>query len=167
MGDFSSSLVTVPTAAQINTAALWTNVWGELNAIDGAWTAYTPTWTSGGSAPALGNGTIVGAYNRVNSWIQLHVLLTIGSTSTFGTGTYRFTLPGGWSLSNDRIFGVGFAFDSSVTTYFLGGTVFSTSSTATIRVHNTATSGGVPTSASPMTWATGDKFYLNLHGELA
>jgi hypothetical protein len=51
---------------------------------------WTPTWTTSGAAPALGNGTLVGDYRRsANSdEVRVRFQLTMGSTTTFGTGTY-------------------------------------------------------------------------------
>ena len=58
-----------------------------------AWTAYTPTWTSSGTAPAKGNGTLVGYYAKVGRVVTVKIALTSGSTTTFGTGAYLFSLP--------------------------------------------------------------------------
>jgi hypothetical protein len=81
-------------AAEVVTAALLnTHVRDNLKAIGDPWTAYTPTWTSSGTAPALGNGTSVGAYVAAGKLIHFRFLLTMGSTTTFGTSGYRFSLP--------------------------------------------------------------------------
>lgn len=59
-------------------------------------TAYTPTWTSTGTAPAIGDGTLVGRYAQVSG--SAHVVaitLTAGATTTSGTGNYSFALPPG------------------------------------------------------------------------
>jgi hypothetical protein len=66
---------------------------GASNVNTGAWTSYTPTWTSSGTAPALGNGVLVGRYARVGRTITCHINLIPGSTSTFGSGNYSFALP--------------------------------------------------------------------------
>lgn len=70
----------------------WTG-WIVLFSTTGAWTPYTPTWSSSGTAPALGNGVIAGRYTRVGRTITCHINLIPGSTTTFGTGNYSFTLP--------------------------------------------------------------------------
>lgn len=57
------------------------------------WTSYTPAWTSTGTAPALGNGTSVGGYIQYGELVSVWGKITFGSTSTFGTGTYRLSLP--------------------------------------------------------------------------
>lgn len=64
-------------------------------AAPGAWTDYTPTWSSTGTAPAYGNATILGRYIRpANSKLVIYrVRILFGSTTTFGTGTWSFSLP--------------------------------------------------------------------------
>lgn len=57
------------------------------------WTNYTPAWTSGGTAPVLNNGTLKGSYLILGSMCQVRVFFQAGSTTSFGTGTYAFSLP--------------------------------------------------------------------------
>ncbi|MEU1559521.1 hypothetical protein ABZ504_03245 [Streptomyces mirabilis] len=65
----------------------------QFNSMFAAWTAYTPSWTSSGTAPALGNGTILGRYMKFGRTVVCHINLVTGSTSTYGTGAYNFSLP--------------------------------------------------------------------------
>lgn len=55
--------------------------------------AYTPTWSSTGSAPSLGNGTLVGSYRYVGGLVYARITLTFGTTTGAGTGGWRMTLP--------------------------------------------------------------------------
>lgn len=59
----------------------------------GAWTAYTPTWTASSTNPSLGNGTLTGAYIQIGKTVHYRIRLRAGSTTTFGSGVYRFSLP--------------------------------------------------------------------------
>lgn len=59
----------------------------------GAWNTYTPAWTSTGTAPSVGNGVIQGRYAIVGRTVHCHINFTPGSTSTFGTNFYSFSLP--------------------------------------------------------------------------
>jgi hypothetical protein len=61
------------------------------NYFDGA--TYTPVWGSTGTAPAIGNGTLVGWYSRKGRTVSVKGVLTLGSTSTQGTGTWTVTTP--------------------------------------------------------------------------
>ena len=65
----------------------------QFNSMFSAWTAYTPTWTSSGTAPALGNGTLIGRYMKIGRTVICHINLISGSSTTYGTGTYSFSLP--------------------------------------------------------------------------
>lgn len=55
--------------------------------------AYTPAWTSSGTAPSLGNGSLVGSYWQFGKLVIGAATLTIGSTTSGGTGVWYLTLP--------------------------------------------------------------------------
>lgn len=59
----------------------------------GAWTSYPVTWTSSGTAPAKGNGTLVGYYSKIGRQVTVKIEFNSGSTTTFGTGYYTWSLP--------------------------------------------------------------------------
>lgn len=66
--------------------------WVEL-AYGGAWTVYTPAWTTTATAPVIGNGSIVGHYMRQGKTITVAAEVVSGTTTTYGTGSYRISLP--------------------------------------------------------------------------
>jgi hypothetical protein len=78
----------VVTAAYMN--AEIRDQWNDLIA---PWATYTPVWGSTGTAPAIGNGGLVGWYKLVGKTCTALWELTIGTTTTFGTGTYTWTVP--------------------------------------------------------------------------
>lgn len=59
----------------------------------GAWVNFTPTWLGSGTNPTLGNGTLLCRYALHGKLVAVTYQLTIGSTTTAGTGQYSFTLP--------------------------------------------------------------------------
>lgn len=59
----------------------------------GAFTSYTPSWTAATTNPAIGNGTLVGAYTQVNKTVLWRAAITMGSTTTYGSGTWYITMP--------------------------------------------------------------------------
>jgi hypothetical protein len=75
------------TAGQKVTAAI-------LNALfkgGAGWEAYSPSFVAPGS---LGNGSLVGAWSRLNGrGIGYRLALTWGSTTAGGAGAFQFTLP--------------------------------------------------------------------------
>jgi hypothetical protein len=54
---------------------------------------YTPTWASAATQPSLGNGTITGHYMKIGNLYIVKIKLTMGSTTTYGSGAYQFSLP--------------------------------------------------------------------------
>lgn len=62
-------------------------------AINTAWTSYTPSWTSSGSYPILVDGTLTGFYKQIGKTVFVRVKLTTGTSTVFGTGAWRFSLP--------------------------------------------------------------------------
>ncbi len=91
--------------------------------------SYTPTFTSAGSAPGVGSGSITGDYRDLNGFIMGSFRVTIGTAPTVGTGIYAFSLP----FEADPVFhaiapsinstpgdydivGTGYLFDSSAVT---------------------------------------------------
>ena len=58
----------------------------------GVWKAHTVAWTAT-TNPAIGNGTIVARYVLFGTICILTVGIVAGSTTTFGTGNWKFSLP--------------------------------------------------------------------------
>ena len=53
----------------------------------------TPTWTAATTNPTIGNGTLTNDFDIVGGMLFYSITLTIGSTTTLGTGEWRFSLP--------------------------------------------------------------------------
>lgn len=91
------SLNTTPrtwvTGEFVTAAMLNTEIRDALSGAQSAWTAYTPTWSAPTTPPALGNGILTGAYCQIGKSIWWRLALTMGSTTTYGSGNYTFTLP--------------------------------------------------------------------------
>ena len=143
----------IVTAAQLNT-----EVRDALTGIQAAWTAYTPTWTSNGTAPALGNGTLTGAYLQIGNTVFWRMTFQAGSTTTYGTGTYFWALPPLTPTQNPGTIGTGLFQDSSA-----GNTGYTYTATylgdaGGIRYYSTsAAPAAVITSLAPVTWAVSDR----------
>ena len=58
-----------------------------------AWSSYTVSWTSSGTSPTIGNGTLTGFYTTVGKTVFVRVKLAFGTTTSGGTGDWRFSLP--------------------------------------------------------------------------
>lgn len=137
-----------------------------------AYTAYTPTWTATGTAPAIGNATVVGEYLAVGKLVHCYGKITFGSTSTFGTGTYLFALPVTQSANTLNASGIGPGFaaifdtDTNAAAFIAADLAFTTA----FRLIYPATYLGslsAVTNTAPWTWAVGDQIAWNFVYEAA
>ena len=65
----------------------------KLTPADYSQSIYTPTWSSSGTLPVLGNGSITAKYHQAGNLVAVAINLTMGSSTTYGTGYWRFSLP--------------------------------------------------------------------------
>src|SRR6266516_650520 len=129
-----------------------------------AFTGYVPVWASSGTQPVLGNGVINGRYYQIGKLVVAKVDLTIGSTTTFGTGTYTFSLPiVGRSTSNE--FGSGLAFDSSSGQFFF--LTFRLTTTSTVDAYTGQAPANQWGAASPFVPAVNDLIAFSMPYEAA
>jgi hypothetical protein len=126
------------------------------------WTSYTPTWTAATTNPVIGNGTITGQYRRsansdiVHWWLRI----LIGSTTTFGSGVYRFgigTVPALSAGAKLWASPQGWIRDSSTTANF--ATVGRWDSASNTFIASVA--GSLVLQGTPITLATADEIVLN------
>lgn len=61
--------------------------------LSSAWTSYTPTWAGASSNPAIGNGSITGAYKIVGKTCFVRGRILMGSSTTYGSGAWHIGLP--------------------------------------------------------------------------
>ena len=125
---FSASAANTPAAVAVgannrvllaNSAAAAGVEWG------GNVTSYTPTWgVVSGTAPALGNGTLTGAFTRIGDLVYFRIQLQIGSTTTTGVGAYTFTLPVAMTGASNGIAGDAASLDAGVA-WYVGYTPYS------------------------------------------
>lgn len=123
---------------------------------DGAWAGdiqtYTPVWTTTGTAPAIGNGSINGRYIRIGAFVFISIRLVAGSTTTFGTGEWRITLP---------INRVGSSAETCLCQFSDAGTgthpgLLLGASPTQMAPYTFTTPIGSVTNTSPFTWAVND-----------
>ena len=112
------------------------------------WDTYTPAWTAVTANPSLGNGTLTGRYFKIGKLYIVEISLAMGSTTTFGTGNYRWSLPTA-AASGAPILGIADAEDSGTANY-TGLTRLVTTTTFCVIVDGAATQWS-PT--VPFTWA--------------
>ena len=141
----------------------WTgSQWQHTNTL-GNWNSYTPTWTSTGTAPSLGNGSLTGRFCVLdNKTIAFQAHLVTGGTSTYGSGNYRLSTPPGFNaVTTYEQFVNGKAYDASANLAYMGQGNLGTAGVSLMQFTN----GGALQSANatqPFTWASGD--HLRVHG---
>jgi hypothetical protein len=121
---------------------------------EGAWTAYTPTFTNF----TLGNGTRDFEYLKVGKLVFVRMSLTLGSTSSMGTTPY-FSLPIAATAKNQAILGSVYIEDvgSAGYTGFITWAGANDAYISAVGAGGTYLSGPSSlTSTIPFTWTTND-----------
>lgn len=169
---FTGTAIPTFTAGDTTTVPTNLNVLRDaLKGVTEAWTAYTPTWTAVTTNPVLNNGSFTGtAYLRAEKLIIGRIVLTMGGTTTYGTGAYSLTLPVTPGTGVIRTSVTGFARDTSATSDFpLFGIVTAGSTTMPLKTLPTTAGNALAniTSAVPFAWATTDVLTIDFCYEAA
>lgn len=154
-----STPLTFAAGAPLLATQLNTYLRDNLNAIGDPWTAYTPVWTVVGTNPAIGNGSLAGAYMQAGKLVSFRIGITMGSTTTYGNGQWRLTLPVlplafRWTFLGDAVVGGAFP---------IRGIWDSAASVLTLATPGTTAGGADRTvnATSPGTWATGHTLFIS------
>jgi len=125
--------------------------------------AYAPTWTGSSTNPVIGNGTITGRYMRHGKMVVATINITAGSTTTYGSGFWSFTLP---FTADTTVSPIGTAqiLDSSFGIVYTGNVIHVSSTTMVVYADSQSAAVGATV---PMTWATSDTLRLTLTYEAA
>ncbi len=143
------------------------------------WFAYTPTWTSAGTQPDIGNGTLVGRFTINGKTVVVQVRFVVGNSSTMGTSDYYWALPVTANTGQPVALaaprgGIGdwAGADSGVSDY---GGIVRMSDTAATKVElsypniGSGVSGrytGAVGQTQPFTWGTNDNFAMQFMYEM-
>jgi hypothetical protein len=152
----------VLTAAQLNVMG------DDIDLIGGAWQTYVPTYSATGGGAAIGNGTIAGRYKLIgDKTCHVQIKLTMGSTTTYGTGNLQFTVPTGTMQETTALFplGVGLIIDASPTNRYVCGALVQDSTHVNMFVSGSP--GATVQATSPITFTTSDSIYVSFTYELA
>ena len=134
---------------------------GLLSSLFNVQNGFATVWEGSVADPSIGNGNIYCAYDNVAQFINFRLTLTTGSTTTFGTGDWSFTLPrwtclptppvGVWS---GYLFGIG----------RVSGYVVVSSTGGTHKISLLLADGAtVVGSAAPAVIPAGSTFSINLY----
>jgi len=160
--------------ASTDNTQIWTHIQNTATDIDtdmaaqlAAWSTYVPVWTSNGTAPSLGNGTITGRYKQFGKTVIVTIKIVFGSTSTFGTAAYFFSLPVAANGLNDFV-GSAYMRDTSGTSsgHYTGISLVTAASPTVITAYE-ASGHTQLWSTIPVTWVSTDFFEFTIVYEAA
>jgi hypothetical protein len=124
-----------------------------------AWTVYTPSWTASITNPVIGNGTIAARYKAIGKTVFVSVKINMGTTTTYGAGQWRISLPVDAFSASSAILPTVFLdnglnwFQGTSYTEYGGGTSY------VVPVWNRGLTGSAPAdSETPFTWGSTDSF---------
>jgi len=135
--------------AQIDAAAAI-----DVSKLAGAFQTYTPTWSADSVNPAIGDGTKTGKYIRIGNLIFGYVLIVMGSTTTYGSGNYSFSLP--VSAENTGFLGLGVASILDNSPFTLYQAYVRWNSQTTVQLDTFATPADQIDPSVPITFAASD-----------
>lgn len=132
------------------------DIWNENFRVLGApWTAFTPIWT-GTTNPAIGNGTLSGAYKQIEKTLYVRYFIKMGTTTTYGSGNWRLTLPNSLTVSTSYTQLLdAFAQDFGIAHYVGHGTVGEHNSSSTL-IHMWFDGNRSCNSGAPFAWGSTD-----------
>lgn len=126
--------------------------------------SFTPAWTTSGTAPVLGAGaSITGRFKRFGSVGFYRGVINIGTSTTFGTGEWRVSLPTGWQVSLDLTNGDQ---DGLIIMRPTGGTkyagfCFALPGESVLRMQTNSITPASVTNTSPTTWTANASNFLS------
>jgi len=151
---------------EVVTAALLNQeIRDQFNSFFGAWTSYTPTWAGATTNPVLGNGTLTGRYMKVGRTVTVEIKLTTGSTTTYGSGIWRWSLPAAAASAHDA---VGSAFIGDASAGYSTGVAYISASNTDVTVYvGTPAAGAAVSGTHPQTFAASDRVWITVQYEAA
>ena len=154
MGVLNTTPATWAVGEKVTAAKMTTEINNAMTNLQAGWTAWTVAWSSTGTAVAIGNGVFYAAYNQVGKTITARFSVTAGTTTTFGTGNYQFTLPVTQAAAYSINDCMGTASFKRATGYS-GSLIYAGGGKCLVWYGAGATSG-VLSQTAPGAWASGD-----------
>jgi hypothetical protein len=121
-----------------------------------AWSTYTPSWTSDGTNPSIGNGSRIGRYERIGRTVHVSAKIIMGSSTSYGSGQYSLSLPVAALTDNDGQVLSCEVRDVSTGEIYQGHARVFSSTSASLRVQGTGADMNAVSQGGPITLATGD-----------
>lgn len=125
----------------------------ETLTFDAPGTVFVPAWTASTTAPSFGNSTVNGRYWDFGPLAFFRLHITFGSTATYGSGAYAFSLPFTTSGAPTQTVAA-HGNQTAVSNRYGGSAQISGASIARIFLGAGGNAG--ISSTFPFTWASGD-----------
>ena len=152
-------------------ALQWLTVGGIVGTDLGKWQSYTPTWTAATTNPLIGNGTLTGRYIVIGKLCTYVLGLVMGSTTTYGSGDWAFSLPiNAMNTAGINFYGVAHLRKSGTANYERIAQISPRISTTVINMFTDPTPGSNSANISatvPFTWGNGDSIGFEITYEVA
>jgi len=152
-------------------ALKWLQVGGIVNTDLGKWQSHTVSWTAATTNPAIGNGTLVGRYIVIGKLCTYVLGLVMGSTTTYGSGNWAFSLPvNAVNTAGINFYGVAHLRKVGTANYERIAQISPSLSTSVINLFTDPTPGSNSANLStsvPFTWGKGDALGFEITYEIA
>ncbi len=147
----------------------WT---GSAWTAQGDWSAYTPSWGSNGTAPVINNGSLTGRWTRIGRTIHVLISWLAGSTTTYGSGEWTFSLPtASAGIGSNAKFWTGTALGINPGAAYWPGISQIESGASVVRMLSPTSAAGTTSSrwtpTVPQTWATNHQINVSIAYEAA
>ncbi len=137
----------------------------------GKWQSYTVSWTAATTNPAIGNGTLVGRYIVIGKLCTYVLGLVMGSTTTYGSGNWAFSLPvNAVNTAGINFYGVAHLRKAATANYERIAQISPSLSVNKINMFTDPTPGSNSANLSatvPFTWGEGDALGFEITYEIA
>lgn len=135
--------------------------------------SYTPIWSSDGTPPVIGNGTVTGRAMRRGNILNMECQINPGGSTTFGTGNYTISILSGLTIDASKtapgaidivhqMAGSGWwgVTDTGVNNYTGSRIQYHTTATLSFLYQNNASGvNGIWTPTAPFTFGNNDFFF--------
>jgi collagen type VII alpha len=127
-----------------------------------AWNTYSPAWTASTTNPVIGNGLINGRYKQIGKTIFVNTRIQMGTTTTYGSGQWRISLPVNAYETNSAILPTTFLDNGTSWYQGLSYTEYDGNASYVVPVWDKGFTGSSAVNATtPHTWAATDSLTIS------